>query len=102
MIQMWSWASTETPIVWPRIQWFGNGFGQSGSTSNLGAMTVAASTAAFFSSTVVPAPRAVKSARKIAPTQRLRFMLFLLFDSSFIDYPITQWIVMYDGESGGV
>src|SRR5438309_2081890 len=80
MIQMCSWPSTDTPIVCPMSQWFGNGFGHSGSTSNLGAITVAASTAALFSSTVLPTPKTTTSVRKIAPTQRLRFML-----SSFSD-----------------
>src|SRR5437867_4089161 len=61
-------------------QWFGNGFGHSGSTSNLGAITVAASTAALFSSTMLPTPKTTTSVRKIAPMQRLRFML-----SSFSD-----------------
>ena len=37
MIQTWSRESTETPIVEPSTQWFGNGFGQNGSTSNRGA-----------------------------------------------------------------
>ena len=39
MIQTWSCASTETPIVEPSTQWFGSGFGQNGSTSNRGAWT---------------------------------------------------------------
>ena len=30
---MWSRASTPTPMVDPRTQWFGSGFGQKGSTS---------------------------------------------------------------------
>ena len=37
MIQTWSRESTDTPIVDPKIQWFGSGFGHSGSTSNRGA-----------------------------------------------------------------
>src|SRR5262245_9813228 len=37
MIQTWSRESTETPIVEPKTQWFGSGFGQKGSTSNRGA-----------------------------------------------------------------
>ena len=53
MIQMWSWASTETPMVWPMIQWFGRGFGHRGLTSKRGAITVAACTV-FLSSTKLP------------------------------------------------
>ena len=56
------------------IQWFGNGFGHIGSTSNFGAMTPAAFTR---SSTVDPIPSAAATARKIAPVRRLRFMLFI-------------------------
>src|SRR5262245_61516724 len=37
MIQTWSRESTDTPIVEPKTQWFGSGFGHSGSTSNRGA-----------------------------------------------------------------
>ena len=37
MIQTWSRESTETPIVEPKTQWFGSGFGQNGSTSKIGA-----------------------------------------------------------------
>ena len=36
-IQMWSWASTSTPMVEPSSQWLGSGLGHSGSTSNIGA-----------------------------------------------------------------
>src|SRR6185295_10269841 len=74
MIQTWSRASTDTPIVWPRIHLFGRGFGQSGSTSNRGAWTAAASSAALFSSHADPAPRPATTTRNVAPTQRLRFM----------------------------
>ena len=35
-IQMWSSASTSTPMVGPISQWFGRFFGNSGSTSNVG------------------------------------------------------------------
>ena len=42
MIQTLSCASTDTPMVWPRIQWLGRGLGHIGSTSNRGAMVVAA------------------------------------------------------------
>src|SRR5262245_34985723 len=41
MIQTWSRESTETPIVQPRIQWFGSGFGHNGSTSKRGATPAA-------------------------------------------------------------
>src|SRR5687767_3164873 len=46
MIQMWSCASTDTPIVDPRTQWLGSGFGHRGSTSKRGACTVARDCAA--------------------------------------------------------
>ena len=36
VIQTWSWASTVTPATAPRIQWLGSGFGQKGSTLNVG------------------------------------------------------------------
>ena len=42
MIQTWSCSSTQTPIVEPSSQWFGSGFGQNGSTSNIGACTLRA------------------------------------------------------------
>jgi hypothetical protein len=37
MVQTLSWASTASPIVDPVTQWFGNGLGQKGSTSKIGA-----------------------------------------------------------------
>ena len=37
-IQTWSLESTATPIAGPRIQWFGSGLGQNGSTSKRGAI----------------------------------------------------------------
>ena len=40
MIQTWSCSSTQTPMVQPSSQWFGSGFGHSGSTSNIGAVTL--------------------------------------------------------------
>src|ERR1700753_4213839 len=36
MTQMCPWESTVMPPTWPRIQLFGNGFGQDASTVNLG------------------------------------------------------------------
>jgi len=46
MIQTWSRESTETPIVEPKSQWFGSGFGQSGSTVKRGATPGAPNSAA--------------------------------------------------------
>src|ERR1700722_17524360 len=63
MIQTWSFESLDTPIVAPRIQWFGRGFGQVRSTSNCGAMTVAAWTADRFESAKVVTPRTERIAR---------------------------------------
>src|SRR5437016_13596897 len=79
---MWSCASTETPMVFPMIQWFGKGFGHMGSTSNRGAWTPAASTTARFSSTADPIPSATTTARKDAPTYTFRFMLSVLLIES--------------------
>src|SRR6266853_4059093 len=76
MIQIWSCASTETPMVFPMIQWFGKGFGHMGSTSNRGAWTPAASTTARFSSTANPMPSATITVRKDSPRYKFRFMLF--------------------------
>src|ERR1051326_4114280 len=47
MIHTWSRLSTWTPETWPRIQLFGSGFGQNGSTWNCG--TVFGSTPATTS-----------------------------------------------------
>src|SRR5436190_2215227 len=62
-------------MVCPRIQWFGSGFGQNGSTSKRGAVTPAASTAACFCSKTLATTSVASRTRKIAPTYRLRFML---------------------------
>src|SRR3990167_1333827 len=78
MIQIWSRSSTDTPMVIPISQWFGNGLGHSGSTSNRGAVTAAASAADLLLRTADPTPSATISARKIMPTERLRFILLLL------------------------
>src|SRR6266403_4141380 len=79
MIQTLSCASTDTPIVMPITQWFGNGFGHIGSTSNMGAWTPAACTAAFLSRTIDPTPSPATSTRIAAPIQTLRFILVLHF-----------------------
>src|SRR6266545_1423305 len=67
MIQIWSFASAATPITAPMTQWFGNGFGHMGSTSNRGAWTVAASTTALFWSTEDPTASAPRSVTQAAP-----------------------------------
>src|SRR5258708_28118889 len=74
---MWSWASTDTPTVMPRIQWLGSGFGQRGSTSNCGASTTAAATAARFSRTAEMIPSPARRARKAAAIWSLCFIVFL-------------------------
>src|SRR5579864_1408014 len=61
-------------MVIPISQWFGRGFGQSGSTSNMGASTAAASTLAFFSSTEDPIPSAITRKANATPIEMLRFM----------------------------
>src|ERR1700733_1818970 len=61
-------------MVWPWSQWFGRGFGHNGSTSNRGATTPAASTAALFCKNMLATMSVPSSVRKIAPTYKLRFM----------------------------
>src|SRR5712692_8597420 len=63
----------------PRIQWLGSGFGQRGSTSNCGASTPAAATAARFSRTVETIPSPARRARKAATRRNLCFTVFLHF-----------------------
>src|SRR6202040_895985 len=68
-------------MVMPSSQWFGNGLGHMGSTSNRGACTPAASTAARLWSSVEPTPSAMRSAEKASPRYRLRFIFLLPFQS---------------------
>src|SRR5947209_7186426 len=63
----------------PRIQWLGSGFGQRGSTSNCGASTPAAATAARFSRTAETMPSPARSTRKAATRRNLCFTVFLHF-----------------------
>src|SRR5579871_219128 len=79
MIQIWSRASTETPMTLPMTQWLGSGFGHIGSTSKRGACTPAACTAALFSKTTDPIPSATISPKSSAPIENLRFIPVLLF-----------------------
>src|SRR6185295_7842267 len=61
-------------MVEPRIQWFGSGLGQSGSTSNRGAWTAPLlCAAALRSSTACEAPSATRRATTLAPRTRTRF-----------------------------
>src|SRR5690242_13705058 len=71
MIQIWSFESTDTPIVFPITQWFGSGFGHSGFTSNLGACPPAAAATARLWSTAEPTPSAATTATRPAPTLSL-------------------------------
>src|ERR1700681_3917335 len=66
MIQIWSAPSTETPTVRPRTQWFGKGFGQSGSTSNRGACIPEASTETFLRGKPDSIPMAASSTANAA------------------------------------
>src|SRR5213080_4336280 len=84
---MWSWESTETPTAEPMTQWFGSGFGHRGSTSNCGASTPAAATAARLSKTAETTPSPVRSARKAATTRDLCFIIFLHFRALFVAGP---------------
>ena len=53
--QTWSCESTKIPETCPSIHLFGNGFGQYGSTSNLGTPPGAAANAAASASKAIPA-----------------------------------------------
>ena len=76
MIQMWSRPSTDTPMVCPRIQWLGSGFGHSGSTSKRGAVGApAAAAAARFSSRWLPTPNAMTSDTNNTPIEKWRFIM---------------------------
>src|SRR3954463_9148218 len=73
MIQMWSWLSAQTPIVWPMYQPFGSGLGHIGSTSKRGAeMPLPPCASAFFSSTLWLTPSAARRATNPAPMKTLR------------------------------
>src|SRR2546423_332143 len=61
-------------MVWPRIQWLGSGLGHSGSTSNRGAVAVAAWTTFFFRK-ADPAPSAARTAANVAPTYTSPFIV---------------------------
>src|SRR5512134_3078854 len=74
MIQTWSCSSTQTPIVEPRSQWFGSGFGQRGSTSNLGAWRLFRACAeAARSRNRSPMPSETRMAANVTAMKRLRF-----------------------------
>jgi hypothetical protein len=65
----------------PNSQWFGRGLGHNGSTSNLGACSPEACTAAFFSSIEDVTPSTIRTAKNVATTESLPFknvMRFLL------------------------
>ena len=96
---MLSWASMPRPMVLPVTHWFGSGFGQNGSTSNMGAVlafgsaglaaAVAAPSAgaAAFSGALPHAttkPRATKG-KSLTPTRLavLSFIVFLLHATRF-------------------
>ena len=91
MTQTWSRESTDNPMVEPMSQWFGNGFGQNGSTSNMGACRACACATPGFSSTASPIPSATKRARQIAPTTRccFRFMVSSRVSSQVLTDPMT-------------
>src|SRR3954451_8558936 len=75
MIQPGFCASTPTPIVWPRYQPFGSGFGHIGSTSKRGACVAPLAWASTrLWSTSCPAPSASSNASSDDPMNRLRFM----------------------------
>src|SRR5437762_12837963 len=80
MIQIWSLSSTDTPMVWPSSQWFGNGFGHRGSTSNRGAWTHAASTAARFCNMLLAANSNASTTTNSKPMHKLRLTLHPSWD----------------------
>src|SRR5215471_16405600 len=84
MIQIWSCASTETPMVWPRIQWLGSGLGHSGSTSKRGAIAVAACTTLFFCSRTDAPPKASNTSTNATPITRFR--RFIARTSQWVAY----------------
>src|SRR5579863_7657322 len=62
-------------MVWPRIQWFGRGFGQNGSTSKRGAITAAAWTTERFEIMIDALPaRTPRAAANAAPLERVSFI----------------------------
>src|ERR1700676_3672008 len=72
MIHTWSLASTDTPMVFPNIQWLGSGLGHMGSTSKRGASTPEAY--ALRPSTLEPTPSTTMVATKALPINRFRFI----------------------------
>ena len=79
-------------MVIPISQWLGSGLGQSGSTSNIGAITPAAWTAAFRCSTMDPSPSRIidtTSAVAINKTSfhKFRFSLTpVTHEKAFVEY----------------
>ena len=65
MTYTWSRESTPTPMAEPNTQWFGNGLGHSGSTSNWGAVLPAATIGSF--SRAWPKASTTTAASKLAP-----------------------------------
>src|SRR5579872_3727453 len=78
MIHTLSLESTETPMVWPITQWLGKGFGQKGSTSNLGAIAPPACTTARLLTRTDPAAKSAAKATIVPPTHHFRFIVILL------------------------
>src|ERR1700674_713584 len=79
MVHTWSWSSVETPMVEPVTQWFGSGFGQNGSTSNMGAITPAAWTTERLCTAEI-VPRTATSTKITAPAYVFRFISHLAPD----------------------
>ena len=69
-------------MVMPSSQWFGSGFGHSGSTSNTGACTVGPDPA-LLSSIAWQAARIASTATNADPATRLRFSTTSLIVSPF-------------------
>src|ERR1700690_4042398 len=66
-------------MVMPSSQWFGSGLGHSGSTSNFGACSPEACTAASFSRTEETTPRTTRIAENAATAENPRLESFIRF-----------------------
>src|SRR5262245_13759907 len=82
MIHTWSCSSTHAPMVQPKSQLLGSGFGQSGSTSNIGALTLEPCASALYCTTAWPTPRAMIAAASAATETNLRLCSSLVIVAS--------------------
>src|SRR4029453_15079594 len=91
MIHTWSCSSTHAPMVQPKSQLLGSGFGQSGSTSNIGALTLEPCASALYCRTAWPAPRAMIAAASAATETNLRsYSSLVIVASRYSEATLTQ------------